>query len=145
MTNDPLASLDEDARRFLDGARVGRLATADAEGAPHVIPVCFALAAGRIYSVVDEKPKRTTRLVRLRNIEANPNVALVVDRYDEDWSRLVWVQVRGEASVLESGAAYERGLDALRQKYEQYLAMNLDGRPLIEVTPGRVTAWRAGP
>jgi PPOX class probable F420-dependent enzyme len=143
MTNDPLADLDREARAFLAGARIARLATVDAAGAPHVIPVCFALAAGRLYSVVDEKPKRTTHLARLRNIEANPNVALVVDRYEEDWSQLAWVQVRGTARVLETGASYDAGLRALGDKYEQYGAMDLEGRPMIEVTPARVTAWRA--
>lgn len=144
MTNDPLANLDRDARGFLERARVARLATVDADGAPHVIPVCFALAADRLYSVVDEKPKRTTRLARLRNIEANPSVALIVDRYEEDWSRLAWVQIRGTARVLEYGASYDAALNALREKYEQYRAMDLEGRPMIEVTPTRVTAWRAG-
>lgn len=143
MTDDPLENLDRDARGFLERARIGRLATVDPGGAPHVIPVCFALAAGRLYSVVDEKPKRTTRLIRLRNIEANPNVALIIDRYEDDWSQLAWVQVRGAARVLEEGSSYESGLRALRDKYEQYRAMDLEGRPMIELTPSRVNAWRA--
>lgn len=143
MTNDPLAPLDRDARGFLEQARVARLATADAAGAPHVIPVCFAVAGGRLYSVVDEKPKRTTHLARLRNIEASPNVALIVDRYDEDWSQLAWVLVRGVARVLGRGTSYDTGLRALREKYEQYRAMDLEGRPMIELTPSRVTSWRA--
>jgi PPOX class probable F420-dependent enzyme len=143
VTDGPLAQLDDDARALLEGARIARLATADAQGAPHVIPICFAIAGGRIYSVVDEKPKHTTRLARLRNIEANPNVALIIDRYEEDWAQLAWVQLRGNAKVLEGGAGYERGLAALREKYQQYHQMDLAGRPLIEVTPVRVNSWRA--
>ena len=91
------------ARRFVAEAPVGRFATVDQQGAPHIIPICFALVGDHLYSVVDEKPKRTTRLQRLRNIEANPSVALVIDRYSDDWSQLAWVMVRGEASVIESG------------------------------------------
>ncbi len=144
MPDDPLATLDAEARTLLEDGRVGRLATADAEGAPHVIPVCYTVLDGRIYSIVDEKPKRTTRLARLRHIEANPNVALVVDRYDEDWSALAWVLVRGEATVLEGGEPTHAGaVEALRAKYEQYRSMDLAGRPLIAVTPRRVNAWRA--
>ena len=146
MPDDPLATLNDEARALLEGARVGRLATADAEGAPHVIPVCFALLDGRIYSIVDEKPKRTTRLARLRHIEGNPSVALVVDRYDEDWSMLAWVLVRGAASVLDAATSEDEhrvAVAALRGKYEQYQAMNLEGRPLIVLTPTRVNAWQA--
>ena len=146
VPDDPLATLNDKARALLERARVGRLATADAAGAPHVIPVCFALLDGRIYSIVDEKPKRTTRLARLRHIEANPSVALVVDRYDEDWSMLAWVLVRGAASVLDAATSkneHRVAVAALRAKYQQYQAMNLEGRPLIVLTPGRVNAWQA--
>ncbi len=144
MPDDPLAKLDAEARSLLEDGRVGRLATADAESAPHVIPVCYAVRDGRIYSIVDEKPKRTTRLARLRHIEANPNVALVVDRYNEDWSALAWVLVRGEASVLDGDEpSHGRAVEALRAKYEQYRSMDLAGRPLIALTPRRVNTWRA--
>lgn len=133
--------LAPDIRRFVEEARVARLATVDGDGAPHLVPVTFALLEGRIYSVVDEKPKRTVRLQRLRNIEANPSVALTVDRYGEDWSELAWVMIRGVASVLDGGAEYERALDTLRAKYPQYQSMALDGRPMVAVQPQRVNSW----
>ena len=145
---DPLAEMTPQARALLEGGRVGRLATIDARGAPHVVPVCFALltppeGAGRIYSVVDEKPKRSVRLQRVRNIEAQPKVALVVDRYAEDWSELAWVMVRGSAQVLDGGEEYGSALAALRAKYEQYRSMHLEGRPLIRLVPQRVNGWSA--
>ncbi|MDP6605623.1 MAG: TIGR03668 family PPOX class F420-dependent oxidoreductase [Dehalococcoidia bacterium] len=128
-------------RRFVQEARVTRLATIGGDGTPHLVPATFALLEGRIYSVVDEKPKRTVQLQRLRNIEANTGVALTVDRYSEDWSELAWVMIRGVASVLDGGAEYERALDALRTKYLQYQTMALDGRPMVAVEPQRVNSW----
>ncbi len=129
------------ARRFVEGAPVARFATVDEHGMPHIVPVCFALVGEHLYSVIDQKPKRTTRLQRLRNIEANSGAALVIDRYSDDWSQLAWVMVRGHASVLESGAEYAEALTALREKYPQYRSMELDGRPMIRLTPERVNAW----
>lgn len=129
------------ARRFVAEAPVGRFATVDQHGAPHIIPICFALVGDHLYSVVDEKPKRTTRLQRLRNIEANPSVALVIDRYSDDWSQLAWVMVRGDASVIESGEEYAEALRVLREKYPQYRSMELDGRPMIRIAPHRVNTW----
>ena len=114
LDRDPLSALPYAARELLQSARVGRLATVDPGGAPHVVPVCYVVHGGRIYSVVDQKPKRTARLQRLRNIEANRTVALVADRYDEDWSTLAWVMVRGEAAVLEGGEEHAAALMALR-------------------------------
>ncbi len=100
-------SLSDYEHRFLDAARVARLATADASGAPHVVPVCFAVDNATLYVTVDEKPKRADRpLKRLRNIAENPRVAVLVDRYDEDWRRLGWVMLRGTAadSARRAGA-----------------------------------------
>ena len=90
---------------FVEAQRVGRLATADAAGVPHVVPVCFAVLGDALYVTIDAKPKRTPggSLKRLRNIAANPSVAFVADRYDEDWSRLGWVMLRGRAEILEAG------------------------------------------
>src|SRR2546426_11641090 len=127
--------------QFLQSQRVAHLATADANGRPHVVPVCFAYLDGGIYIAIDEKPKRSLRLKRLRNIEENPQVALVLDRYDEDWSRLGWVLVQGTAAVLDSGPEHGRALTALREKYPQYLEMALEGRPVISVTVERVSSW----
>jgi len=131
----------DDQVRFTESQRVAHLATADANGRPHVVPVCFAYLNRRIYIAIDEKPKRSLRLKRLRNIEANPQVAIVLDRYDEDWSRLAWVLVQGTAAVLDRGPEHGRALTALREKYRQYLEMALEGRPVISVTAERVSSW----
>ena len=133
------------ALALLREARVGRLATADAAGRPLVVPVCYAFDGVRCYSAVDAKPKRTRRLRRLKNIEANPSVSLVADIWDEDWSRLAWVIVEGQAEVLGSGDAFARAVDLLLAKYPQYRAMGLDRAEgaVIAVTPTRVLAWRA--
>ena len=144
LDRDPLSALPYAARELLQSARVGRLATLAPGGEPHVVPVCYVVHGGRIYSVVDQKPKRTARLQRLRNIEANRTVALVADRYDEDWSTLAWVMVRGEAAVLEGGEEHAAALMALRAKYPQYLPMDLDDRPVIRLSPDRANAWSAG-
>src|SRR3990172_7594427 len=104
--------LSETDLRFVQRQRVAHLATADANGRPHVVPVCFAYLEGRFCIAIDEKPKRTRRLKRLRNIAENPSVALVFDRYDDDWSRLGWVMVQGTASVIASGPEHDRAVAA---------------------------------
>src|SRR5881397_4320063 len=106
----------EEARRFLETHRVGHLATAGADGAPHVIPVCYALDDEALYFVADEKPKRrpARELLRLRNLRANPHAALVVDDYDDDWTRLAYVLVRGPASFVVERGAHRTALDLLR-------------------------------
>lgn len=126
---------------LVEAQRVAHLATADSDGRPHVVPVCFAYADGRLYIAIDEKPKRSVRLKRLRNIEENPQASLVFDRYDEDWSRLGWVLVQGTAAVIEGGPEHERALVALRERYEQYRSMVLEGRPVIRVTVEKVASW----
>ena len=136
--------LTESQARFLADARVARLATADADGQPQVIPVCFAFNGETIYIVLDRKPKSVelTRLRRVRNILANPQAALVVDHYDEDWSELRYVLVSCSAEMLsgdEDEAAEAVAL--LRNKYAQYRAMDLDGNPVIKLIPKRFTAW----
>jgi PPOX class probable F420-dependent enzyme len=126
---------------FVEACRVAHLATADAAGRPHVIPVCFVYVDGALWIAVDEKPKTTTRLKRLRNILENPQVALVFDRYDEDWSRLAYVLVTGKAEVIEEARSRPEVLSGLRAKYLQYAAMRLEGRPAIRVVPGKVVSW----
>jgi PPOX class probable F420-dependent enzyme len=101
----------------LEEARVARLATVDADGWPHVVPICFAIDGDVLYSAVDEKPKRTRRLQRLANVEANPQVEVLVDEYDdEDWSKLRWLRLRGTARIVDD----ERAIDLLAAKYPQY-------------------------
>jgi PPOX class probable F420-dependent enzyme len=136
---DVLSAVQE---RFVLGCRVARLATADASGVPHAAPVVFVYAGGRFYTAVDEKPKTATRLKRIRNIEENPRVVLLFDRYDEDWSKLAWVMVRGRADVIAAGREREEAIAALRGRYAQYRQMRLQG-PVIRVTPERVLSWGA--
>lgn len=131
---------------FLLAARVGHLATVDAHGRPHVVPICYALCGASIYSPLDEKPKRVAdeRLQRVRNIVHQREVCLVVDRYSEDWDELAWLQVRAVAALVEPGSAEHRlALAALRDRYRQYRAMALEQRPLLRLTPTRVVSWRS--
>jgi len=120
-------------------ARVARLATADAEGAPHLVPITFAVEGDRVYFAVDGKPKSPARLRRLRNIEQNPQVSLLVDEYDEDWERLWWVRADGRARILTEGLEAPRGL--LRGRYPQYADVAMDG-PVVEIAVGRWSGWR---
>ena len=135
--------MDERARRFLERRRVAHLATADASGAPHVVPICFVLVDDSLYVSIDEKPKRSSAmgLRRVRNIDENPQVAVVADVYDEDWARLGFVLVRGRARVLTGGEEHRLAVEALRRRYTQYRAMALEGRPVIAITVERVTSW----
>jgi len=134
--------LSEAERRFLAGRRVGHLATADRHGAPHVVPVCFAIEGDALYITVDEKPKRAdVPLKRLRNIAENPAVAVVVDRYDDDWTRLGWVMLRGRAEILTDGTEHARAQDVLRARYPQLNDMRIGSLPVIAVRVERVTSW----
>jgi PPOX class probable F420-dependent enzyme len=125
--------------RFLR-ARVARLATVDEDAKPHLVPVCFALVGDRIVSVVDAKPKSTRELRRLANIRVHPSVTLLVDEYDDDWTRLWWVRADGVARVVEGGADREDAVDALTAKYPQYEAQAPAG-PVVEVTVDRWVGW----
>ena len=152
----PPAELSATARRLLERARVGHLATADAAARPHVVPVCFALLEGMphaayrtlytVYIALDDKPKRRplTRLKRVANILDNPRVALVVDHYDDDWSRLAFVLLHGTARLIDSGDEHARAVAALRARYAQYQAMPLANRPVIAIDVERATTWAAG-
>ena len=131
-------------RRFLEARRVAHLATADAGGAPHVVPVCFAVADAGVYVTIDEKPKRALGrpLKRLRNIADNPAVALVADRYDDrDWSRLGWVMIRGRAELLHQGPEHAEAQRRLRARYAQMAAMALESLPVIAIRIERVASW----
>ena len=135
--------LTERERVFLLGRRVARLASADARGEPHVVPVCYALAGETVYITVDEKPKRNAGrpLKRLRNMSENPAVALVADRYEEDWRRLAWVMLRGRAEILYDGQEHDRAQSLLRARYPQYREMSLAALPVIAIRVARVTSW----
>ncbi len=133
------------AEELLRQSRVAHLATADAKGQPLVVTICFAWDGDRLYSVIDAKPKTTRRLKRLRNIEENPQVSVVVDRYEEDWAALRHVIVRGRAEILESGPERRAAIDRLRSKYSQYEAMDpeTDFGVVIKIVPLGVVAWSA--
>jgi PPOX class probable F420-dependent enzyme len=135
--------LSDAQAEFLAAQRIGRLATADARGNPHVVPVCFAIDDGTLYVTIDEKPKRAAvrPLKRLRNMMANPSVAFVADRYDEDWRRLGWVMLRGHADILSDGPEHDRAQSLLRERYPQYRAMQLADLPVIALRIKRVTSW----
>jgi PPOX class probable F420-dependent enzyme len=140
------AELGAEERTFAEGQRVGRLATADAAGMPHVVPICYAVVGDKFYFVVDEKPKRSRRgLKRLRNIAANAQVALVMDHYDENWSRLAFLLVQGQAALVTDPSEYAAGLEALRRRYPQYrsMALQFEQHPMVRITLRRHHLWRA--
>jgi PPOX class probable F420-dependent enzyme len=123
-----------------EDARVARLATVDATGRPHVVPICFAIEGDMLYTAVDEKPKRTRQLRRLANIAANPAVEVLIDHYEEDWTRLRWVRLRGSARIVEDRHAVE----LLSAKYQQYRDRPPAG-PVIAVTIEERSEWTASP
>jgi PPOX class probable F420-dependent enzyme len=134
--------LSQRQRRFLDASRVGHLATADKDGVPHLVPVCYAIAEETLYITVDEKPKRRDiPLKRLRNIIENPQAAFIVDRWDEDWSHLGWVMLRGAAEILDDGPEHDHAQTLLTARYPQYRAMDLASLPVIALRIARATAW----
>lgn len=117
-------------------APVARLATVTADGAPHLVPVVFAVHGGTVYTAVDGKPKSTQQLKRLANIAANPRVSLLVDHYADDWTTLWWIRADGRAAVTDD----DTGRDLLRAKYTQYQTVSLDG-PVIAIEIQRWTSW----
>jgi coenzyme F420-0:L-glutamate ligase/coenzyme F420-1:gamma-L-glutamate ligase len=128
---------------FINAQRLARFATVDEQGRPHVVPICFAYHDGTVYSVLDAKPKRVPvrELRRVRNLIANPNVQLVFDRYEEDWTRLAYVQLRGIARVIEAGPEQAEAVRLLRERYEQYKTMDLEDAPVIGVTIEGFVSW----
>jgi len=136
----PLSVLE---RHFVDRQRVGHLATAGRDGAPHVVPVCFGLSEDRLYITIDRKPKRDRGrpLKRLTNIVDNPQAAIVFDRYDEDWRRLAWVMLRGRTEILTAGPEHDRAQALLRSRYRQLDAMQIEQLPVIAIHVERVASW----
>jgi coenzyme F420-0:L-glutamate ligase/coenzyme F420-1:gamma-L-glutamate ligase len=133
------------ALAILHEGRVAHLATVDLDCRPHVVAICYVFDGENLYSVIDPKPKRVPpeRLRRVRNIRANPHVCLIVDRYDEDWTKLSYVQVHGRAEVLTGGDERRRAVGLLREKYPQYRQMPIDSVPVIKVIPERFVVWSA--
>jgi PPOX class probable F420-dependent enzyme len=126
--------------REFGAARVARLATVDREGRPHVVPICFVVDGTTLYTAVDEKPKRTRRLRRLDNIAANPRVEVLIDHYEEDWSKLWWVRLRGRARIVED----PRAVDLLAAKYPQYRERPPTG-PVIAIEIEERSEWASSP
>ena len=142
-----MPSLSAAARELLVSARVGHLATADQYARPHAVPIVFVWREGILYTPLDRKPKRDDdwhALRRVRNIETNGRVAIVVDRYDEDWSRLAWVLLEGVATILESGEERDSAAKLLTEKYAQYETLSLDARPIVRVEIERGSEWSSG-
>jgi PPOX class probable F420-dependent enzyme len=145
--HDPVFSKAE--RAFLDGARSAILVTVAADGRPRPVPICFVLDPARpvLYTPLDEKPKTVDdprQLARMRDIEADPRVAVLVERWDEDWANLAWLRCTGVASMIEAEAStadHTAAIAALREKYPQYSAHDLEVRPIIRVTIERTTSW----
>jgi PPOX class probable F420-dependent enzyme len=147
---DPVLSRAE--RAFLEGARSAILVTVAADGRPRPVPICFALDPGRpvLYTPLDEKPKVVddpSQLARVRDIEADPRVAVLVQRWDEDWANLAWLRLTGSAVLLRRVGhhAWEHStaVEALRVRYAQYSTHDLESRPLIRVAIERATSWSA--
>lgn len=135
----------EQAKEQFRHERIARLATADADAVPHIVPVTFTLTDDELCFAIDHKPKSTMRLRRLRNIEQNPAVSVLVDRYDEDWSRLWWARADGTADVLneeDHGEQRARSVDALAAEYRQYLRRPPAG-PVVRITVVRWSGWMA--
>jgi PPOX class probable F420-dependent enzyme len=139
-----LPSISPEVRAKLETARIARLATLDAERSPHMVPICFVYDGSLFYSAIDRKPKRVAAnsLARLKNIAQTPQVALLVDYYDEDWTRLWYVLVRGEAELVSDSTERAHAIQLLRAKYSQYDAdMLANNAPVLRITPARITTW----
>ncbi|PYU28443.1 MAG: TIGR03668 family PPOX class F420-dependent oxidoreductase [Acidobacteria bacterium] len=138
--------ISDSVRAKLEEARVARLATFDASLGPHIVPVCFAYDGKVFYTAIDQKPKRVApeRLTRLQNIRAVPRVALLIDKYDEDWTQLWYILIRGNANLIPMSECEERAraIGKLRAKYPQYSRRMLaDDAPIIRITPEQTTSW----
>lgn len=131
---------EPEARARLAAARVARLATVDEAGRPHLVPVVFDLRGDSIVIAVDRKPKRTTNLHRLRNIQVNPRVAVLADHYEDDWTRLWWVRADGVARIVTDDAGRAEPLSRLSAKYPQYREAEPAG-PVISITVTAVRGW----
>lgn len=132
-----------EARALVASARVARLATVNPGLGVDVVPITFALLEGdRLVSIVDQKPKSTARLRRLTNIRAHPEVTVLVDHYEDDWERLWWVRMRGTATVITEGDAFAEAVEALTERYPQYVEAPPPG-PVVSVTVDAWTGWRA--
>ena len=123
---------------------MARLATTDPDGRPHLVPIVFALEGDILYSAVDRKPKRSTKLRRIDNVRVRPDVTILVDHYEENWGRLWWIRLRGRARVLDEGEERDHALELLKEKYPQYRAEQPVG-PVMAVDVTEVRDWAGSP
>lgn len=146
-----LLEVDPEVEDYIQSHRVARLATVDPEARPTVVPLCYAFDSGRFYSAIDDKPKSVSwgRLKRLRNIEDNARVSLLIDDYSEDWTRLSYLLAQGQATLLEPNGRFavehENAVALLCAKYPQYAAArtSIDRRPVIRISVERLKFWSA--
>jgi len=130
-------------RLFIEAQPVARLATSNRDGVPHAVPICFALIEDKLYVTIDEKPKRPGKrpLKRIRNIEENPRVCVIIDRYRDDWTKLGWVMLHGLAGIIDCGDEHGRAQAALQHRYPQYRDMRIAHLPVIAIGIERVARW----
>lgn len=132
------------SKGLLQESRLAHLATCNA-GIPHVVPICYVFDGKNMYTPIDEKPKRSKprNLRRLVNISANPHVCIVVDHYEENWKRLKFAILLGKARIIVKGREHRGAILRLRKKYSQYRSMNLESRPIIKISPSKLTLWKS--
>ena len=132
-------------RDLLRESRLGHLATCNRSRVPHVVPICYVFHEGAIYSSIDEKPKRREPedLRRVINVRANPNVCVIIDHYEENWSQLRFIIIHGKAEVIQSGEEHQQAITQLKKKYPQYRSMSLQTRPVIKIAPTRIKTWNS--
>ena len=136
--------LTPEQRACVKSSRVAHLATVDGDGLPHVLPVCFVHQKGSFYSPLDQKPKRVVNVLnlrRVRNIQGNPDVTLVLDYYDEEWSKLWYIQIRGTARIISESEEHKKAICSLTAKYPQYLEMKIEDYPIIKIIPFKIVCW----
>ena len=136
-------ALNKAERGFIARARTATLGTIAPDGRPRLVPICFVLIGDVLYMPIDEKPKTSdlSSLARIRDIERRADVTVLIDRWDEDWSRLAWLRIDGRASLADDPAERTRAIAALRAKYPQYADHDLESRPLIRIAIERVRSW----
>jgi PPOX class probable F420-dependent enzyme len=132
-----------DMKMRLSQTLVGHLATSGPDGRPHVVPICFDTHQETLYFAVDNKPKRTTDLKRLKNIAANPAVSVLVDHYEDDWTKLWWVRVDGTARIVNDEAEIDRAIELLMKRYPQYRRTRPEG-PVVAISIDRISGWSGG-
>lgn len=135
--------LSDRQKSFLAARRVGHLATTGPDGQPHVVPVCFVVADTALYSTIDGKPKRPGRLRRIANLLANPAACFIADHYDEDWTHLAWLMLRGDAEILGDGSEHDAAQALLKARYPQLETMDIADQQVIALRIARVTEWGA--